>query len=189
MRKLTFLTILTIICICSFASYQFKPLSNKGIYLTVEDFLSHHLSYENSDKIILNTFFAGSTIKVVIKGESKTIAKNNIYGYHSNNNEDFRFYKNELYQIINSVPFFVYKHYASATVEAGKGNVKKESYFYSVKGTDGLLPLTVANLKKSFADNATFLDLLDQVKNDDELVSYDTYRNQLKIAYLYQKSL
>lgn len=190
MKKIIILSAIIFVAFSSaFAKVQSKPTSAPGLYLTIKDFLNHHLSYNNGDKIILNEFLASSKIKVITSGESKTLAKKQVFGFHNSSNEDYRFYKNELYQIITTEPWFVYKHYASTSVQGGKGNVKKEFYYFSVKGTDELIPLTVENLKKSFPDNLKFHDLLDLIKNDADLVSYDSYRNELKVEYLYQKSL
>ncbi|MDE3144192.1 MAG: hypothetical protein KGL19_08565 [Bacteroidota bacterium] len=190
MKKINIITaIILLVVSAAFAEVQNKPTSAQGLYLTIEDFLNHHLSYSNGNKIILNEFLASAKIKVITTGESKTLAKKQVFGYHNSNNEDYRFYKNELYQIITTQPWFVYKHYASTSVQGGKGNIKKEFYYFSIAGTDELIPLTVENLKKSFPDNLKFHDLLDLIKNDDDLVSYDSYRNELKVEYLYQKSL
>lgn len=192
MKKINILiTILFTVINVVFANSQNKAIviNGRGLYLTLDDFLNHRLSYISSDKIVLNQFTAASNIKVLINGETKKFSKKQVFGYHNINNEDFRFYKNELYQIVISEPWFVYKHYASSTVEGGKGNIKKESYYFSVKGNDELIPLTVENLKKSFPNNLKFHNLLDQVRSDADLLSYDRYRNELKIAYLYKQSL
>ncbi len=183
-----FSAILLFVICCSFTEIQTKPPTGRGLYLSLDDFKNHHLSYETSDKIILNEFFASSSIKVIENGATKTLSKKQVFGYRDISNEDYRFYKNELYNIILAEPFFVYKHEASTTADANKGNVRKTFYYFSLKGTDELIPLTVDNLKKSFPDNLKFHDLLDGIRNQSELVSYDTYRKELKLAYLYQKS-
>jgi len=184
-----FSAILLLVISCSFTEIQTKPATGKGLYLSMDDFKNHRLSYETSDKIILNEFFASSSIKVIVNGETKTLSKKQVFGYRDTNNEDYRFYKNELYHIILSEPFFVYKHDATTTADANKGNLRKTYYYFSVNGSDELVPLTIANLKKSFPDNLKFHDLLDGIRNEADLISYDDYRKELKVAYLYKKSL
>jgi len=190
MKKINLLSTTLFFIFCSaFTEIQTKPATGKGLYLTIDDFKNHHLSYETNDKIILNELFATSYLKVVVNGETKTFSKKQVFGYRDSNNEDYRFFKNELYNIILSEPFFVYKHDATTTADANKGNVRKTFYYFSLNGSDELIPLTIANLKKSFPENLKFHDLLDGIRNESDLVSYDDYRKELKVAYLYKKSL
>jgi len=190
MKKTTlFATLLFITAVSVSAGNQNTSIGTHGIYLTVQDFLHHHLSYANGEKIVLNQFTDGPNIKVIEKGEKKIIPKKEVFGYHDNSDKDYRFYHNELFEIVTAEPWFIYKHYASATAEGKKGFIKKEFYYFSIKGTDELIPLTVENLKKAFPENLKFHDLLDQVRNDDDLTRYDSYRKELMIGYLYTKSL
>jgi len=165
------------------------PAAGRGLYTSLTNFMNHKISYETSTRIILNEFTASKYVKVVDNGNTVKLAKKDLFGFRDNNNTDYRFYKNELYQILDVTYFFIYTHYASSTVEKGKGNEKKETLYFSVKGTDELLPLTVENLKKAFPDNIKFHDLLDNVRNDADLVKYDAYTKDIKVNYLYKKSL
>ncbi len=179
---------LFIIFMSSFAGKKDSSETKSGIYLTENDYKIHHVSYSVADKIQLNKFFAGDHIKININGESKIITKKDIYGYHSSDNTDFRFYKNELYQIVSSDQIFIYKNYGSTTVEGGKGNIKKEFYFFSKKGEDPLSPLTIPNLRKTYSSNLKIQELLDEVKSDEELTFYVGYMQQLKVEYIIKKS-
>lgn len=182
------LLFLFIIFMSSFVEKKDSSENKSGIYLTEKDYLTHHVSYSEADKIQLNKFFASNHIKISINGESKIIAKKDIYGYHSSDNSDFRFYKNELYQIVSSDQIFIYKNDGSTTVEGGKGNVKKDLYFFSKKGDDLLIPLTISNFKKAYSDNLKIQELLDELKSDEELTYYVGYRQQLKAEYIFKKS-
>jgi len=173
-----------------FANLQSAPpATGRGIYTSLNDFMNHKISYETSTRIILNEFTASKYVKVLDNGNTVKLAKKDLFGFRDNNNMDYRFYKNELYQILDATYFFIYTHYASSTVVKGKGNEKKETLYFSVKGTDNLQPLTVENLKKAFPDNLKFHDLLDNVRNDADLVKYDAYTKDIKVNYLYKKSL
>ena len=176
------------ILMSSFSGKQDSSETKSGIYLTENDYKIHHVSYSDADKIQLNNFFAGNDIKINLNGETKKIAKKDIYGYHSSDNTDYRFYKNELYQIVVSDQIFIYKNFGSNTVERGKGNVKKEFYFFSAKGEDQLIPLKISNLRKTYSSNLKFQGLLDEVKSDEELTYYVGYMQQLKVEYIFKKS-
>jgi hypothetical protein len=176
------------ILMSSFSGKQDTSENKSGIYLSEKDFLNHHLSYSDADKIQLNKFFAGDDIKIFLNGETKKIAKKDIYGYHGSDNNDYRFYKNEFYQIVSSNQIFIYKNYGSTNVVGGKGNVKKEFYFFSAKGEDPLTPLTISNLRKTYSSNLKFQGLLDEVKSDEELTYYVGYMQQLKVEYIFKKS-
>jgi hypothetical protein len=178
---------LFIILLSSFAGKDSSE-SKSGIYLTENDYINHRISYAGADKIMLNKFTAGDNVKIIINGESKKIAKKDIYGFHSSDNNDFRFYKNELYQIVESEKLFVYKNYATTSLQGGKGSIKQEFFYYSLKGNEPLIPLTISNLRKSFSNNIKFQELLDTVKSDEELTYYVTYMQQLKVEYLFKKS-
>jgi len=173
-----------------FANLQSTPpAAGRGLYTSLNDFMNHKISFETSTRIILNEFTASKYVKVVDNGNTVKLAKKDLFGFRDNNNMDYRFYKNELYQILDATYFFIYTHYASSTVEKGKGNEKKETLYFSVKGTDELQPLTIENLKKAFPDNLKFHDLLDNVRNDADLIKYDAYTKDIKVNYLYKKSL
>jgi hypothetical protein len=172
----------------SFTGKKDSSEYKSGIYLSVKDFNNHQLSFSDADKISLNKLFAGNNVKIIINGESKKIAKKDIYGYHSSDNIDFRFYKNELYQIIESNKLFIYKNYSNTSVQGGKGNLHKETFYFSIKGDEPLIHLTISNLRKTFSNNIKFQELLDTVKSDEELTYYVTYMQQLKVEYLFNKS-
>lgn len=189
MKKINpFVLFLFIILMSSFDGKKDTSENKSGIYLTENDYINHRLSYSDAGKILFEDFFASANIKIVINGVSKKIAKKDIYGYHSSDNKDFRFYKKELYQIVESEQLFIYKSYGSTSLEGGKGNIKKELYFFSQKGDDPLIPLTVSNLRKAFSSNIKLQELLDAVKSDEELTYYVGYMQQLKVEYIFKKS-
>ena len=188
MKKINPIVVFLFIILMSSFAGKDSSESKSGIYLTENDYINHRISYAGADKIMLNKFTAGDNVKIIINGESKKIAKKDIYGFHSSDNNDFRFYKNELYQIVESEKLFVYKNYATTSLQGGKGSIKQEFFYYSLKGNEPLIPLTISNLRKSFSNNIKFQELLDTVKSDEELTYYVTYMQQLKVEYLFKKS-
>ena len=169
----------------AFSSAQTKP----GVYLTTEDFINHKISYTNSIKIRLNELFASAKIKIIDSGKTISLNKNQIFGYHDKRNINYRFFKNELYEIITSQPWLVYKHVKFSTLQNRKGAIQQVEYFYSKTVHSELQFLSKENLKKAFPDNETFHLLLESIKNEETLAYYDSGFKSLKVIYLYEKSL
>ena len=190
MKKIKILSFsIFVISIAVFANSQSFSKHKGGIYLTYQDYINHHISYNNSDKIILNQLLASSNIKIVENSKIVELKKNEIFGYCDKNNQDFRFYNNELYKIVINDYLFIYSFYSSSNEEKGKGWIKKQTYYFSITGNSELVPLTVANLKKAFPNNLKFHDLLDDVKSDEDLCHTDEYTHDIKVNYLLKKSL
>ncbi|WP_026768544.1 hypothetical protein [Asinibacterium sp. OR53] len=164
-------------------------IAKKGIYLSLEDFIGRHVSYEGSKKIILNRFSGASNIRIIENDQVVKLEKDKVFGYTDGNGQDFRFFHNEGYQIFDHEGLFIYKAYASSSVEKGKGWVKKSSYYFSAGGNGTIYPLTIENLKKAFPENLKFHDLLDGLRSEADLTAYDEYRKMVKVNYLYKMSV
>lgn len=188
MKKIKTLSIVILI-VSNFVFANSQSL-NKGLYLTYQDFIGHHLSYNDCSKIILNRFAASTNIKVVTKdGKVIRLKKSSVFGYADSKGQSFRFYNNELYKIIDNSNLMVYSFYSSSNEEKGKGSIKKEVYFFSLNSSSELIPLTVSNIKKKFPSNLRLHDLLSEVKSNEELASYREYAHCLYVNYLLQKSI
>ena len=170
------------------AASQSAP-GKKGVYLSLEDFIGHHVSYEGSKKIILNRFSGASNIRIIENDQAIKLEKDKLFGYRDSDGQDFRFFHNEGYKIIDHAGLFIYTAYASSSVEKGKGWVKKDSYYFSAGGNGTIYPLTIENLKKAFPENLKFHDLLDGLKSEADLAGYDEYRKMVKVNYLYKMSV
>jgi hypothetical protein len=186
MKQFKIFIVLLFICINTFTlTAQIKS----GLYLTAQDYINHNLSYTNSNKIQLNELFASAKIKIIDNGKTISLNKTQIFGYHDKGNNDYRFYKNELYQIIAYQPWLVYKGTKLNSLQNGKGGERKVEYFFSKTQSSELQILSTENLKKTFPDNLKFHLLLETIKKDNELVYYDSELKRLKVIYLYEQSL
>ncbi|HTD41680.1 MAG TPA: hypothetical protein VK671_13720 [Mucilaginibacter sp.] len=161
-----------------------------GLYLTAEDFSNHKLSYEsdgsNGNKILLHAIFGGYKVVVVQNGKKHFFSKNEIYGYRLND-QDYRYFNNSAYRIIDTKGFYIYGY--CKLIPAGKGLKQSESFYFSSKTDDDIKPLTMDNLQAAFSKNTRFLYTIQGFfKTDNELTSYDTSLKEYKLKYLYAQT-
>ena len=165
-----------------------------GLYSSFADFTSGRLTYQvdcssNKDKLKLNALFGASKGYVRVNGEKHSFSKNQVYGYRNCKNEDYRFYNNTAYQVLDTAGFFLYYNYGPEQPVAGKALVKTDKYYFSVKGDDALQPLTIANLDKAFPGNHRFHNtLVAEFKSAKELADYDSFLKTYRIKYLFSQS-
>ncbi len=165
-----------------------------GLYVTYEDFVNQKLTYpvscsNSSDKIKLNDLFGSKMVYVTVNGEKHGFERTKVYGYRSCDNKNYRFYDKEIYQIINTVGFFMYYQFKTESVAKGS-LVKKDAYFFSAEANGQILNLNKANLNRTFAHNENFCYKVDEDFNSEkDLVTYDPYLKGYKIQYLYTESL
>ncbi|MGZ3750338.1 MAG: hypothetical protein ACXVAU_03620 [Mucilaginibacter sp.] len=162
-----------------------------GLYLTAEDYLNHKVTYEsdgsNGTKIQLHEVFGGYSVVVTQNGKRQVISKSTIFGYR-NNGQDYRFFNNSAYRIIDTQGFYIYGY--SKLVPAGKGSKQAEFFYFSSKPNGEIKPLTMDNLQASFSKDTRFLYAVEgYFKNDNELTSYDTSLKEYKLKYLYAQTL
>jgi hypothetical protein len=173
---------------------EILPAQSGGVYATYDDFLHHKLLYEincNSAKgrLRLNEFFNSPKAYIRINGEKYVFKKNDVYGYLNCRNESYRFFKNEGYRIIDTAGFFLYYQYKTEQAVKGKGAVKTDICYFSTKGDNTILPLTIDNLKKSFPDNHRFHYAIEVMfKSDKDLLAYDNNLKMYKLKYIYHQS-
>jgi hypothetical protein len=146
---------------------QTRTISKGRVYSNFDDFIQNKLTYQSK--------------------HSFSSTKNLAYGYQNTKNENYRFYDNSSYKIVDTASFFIYYQYKEVT--KGKGLVKTDEYYFSVKGDDAIIPLTISNLKKSFPEDNKFHYALDEFfKSDNDLLAYDNILNMYKLKYIYRSS-
>jgi hypothetical protein len=161
--------------------------TKKGIYLNEQDYKNHKLSYilNSHDKLQLNEFLNGKNVCLVHQGNKVKLAKNDIFGYHLQG-QDFRFYHNGSYRIIDTAGFLLYGHLK--LVQQGKGPKPVEEFYFSANTSQPILDLTIPNLSNSFPRQVGFrYSLQGNFSVDADLMSYDKISNLYKIKYLYFK--
>jgi hypothetical protein len=187
--------LLSAVIFINMAFAQKENLQKAGLYLTSSDFVNQKLTYaidciNSEDKIKINELFGASHGYIVYRGEKHSFDRNQIFGYRSCNHKNYRFFKNEIYQILDTLDFYIYYQYKMEEVTKGKGLVKTDEYFFSRNGKDEIKPLNSDNLKMAFPANARFHYALDaDFRSDKDLIAYDSFQKIYKIKYLYNESL
>ena len=168
MKKISlWLVLVIIISFTKQALCQTITTNKGGVYSNFNDFTQNKLTYGSK--------------------HSFSSTKNLAYGYRNTKNENYRFYDNSCYKIVDTASFFIYYQYTEVT--KGKGLVKTDEYYFSVKGNGAIIPLTISNLKKSFPEDNKFHYALDALfKSDDDLLAYDNILNMYKLKYIYRSS-
>ena len=157
----------TMLITFSFIQKAVCQTNKSGVYLSLNDFTQNKLTYKSKH----------------------SYSKDDVYGYANAKNEKYRFYDKSSYKIVDTLSFFTYYQYKMEPGINGKGLVKTDEYYFSVKGDGPLLPLTINNLKKAFPENNKFHYALDALfKSDNELLAYDGYLKMYKLKYIYRSS-
>jgi hypothetical protein len=164
---------------------QSSTKSIAGIYMTEQDYKLNKLSYVlgENDKLKLNEFLNGKNISLNYHGKKITLAKNEIFGYRMHN-QDFRFFQNESYTIIDTAGFTIYGR--EKLTQSVKGSKQEQAYFFSVNLIQPVLKLTIANLSDNFPARTGFrYDVQNNFKRDTDLMAYDKFSGLYIIKYLF----
>lgn len=184
--KLQILSLLMIVFVqASFASAKI------GLYLTADDYRNHKVSFEtggsNGTRIQLHAVFGGFQVIVVQNGKKHVFNKSEIFGYRQDG-QDYRYFKNSAYRIIDTQGFFIYGY--CKLIQQGK-NLKDSEFFYFSSGTDDeIRPLTMDNLQTVFSKDTKFLYTIQGFfRTDNELTAYDANLKAYKLKYLYAQTV
>jgi len=189
MKTIKLLT--TVLLMIVFVQTTLAKAQKTGLYLTAEDFLNHKISYEsdgsNGTRIQLRGAFESSRVVVIQNGKKQPFSKNEIFGYRKGD-QDYRYFNNSAYRIIDTQGFFIYGYIK--LVPAGKGSKQAEFFYFSSKPDGEIKPLTMDNLQTSFSKDTRFLYAVEgYFRTDNELTSYDTNLKEYKLKYLYAQTL
>jgi hypothetical protein len=186
-------TIKLMIAICIMASFFQKTMAGTqttGLYLTSDDFINHKLSYKtngsNGSKIKLNGFFESGKVVVTYNGKEQIFSKNEIFGYRSNG-QDYRFFNNTAYKILDTKDFYIYS--SPKLIQEGKGPKQVETYYYSSTSSSMVEPLSIKNLENTYAENPKFKYMVEaSFSSDNALVQYDAAIKEYKVKYIFEQS-
>ena len=159
-----------------------------GLYLTLQDYMNHKLSYATvgNDKLKVSGLLGSNTVVLTHDGKKQIFVKSDIFGY-SKDGLDFRFFKNAEYRIVSSQGILIYTR--TTLVQQGKGPKPIEQYYFSSGLSDPIQPLNIANIKGVYAKHPKFTYAVESLfKNDGDLGAYDSYNKQYKIAWLYSQN-
>lgn len=133
------------------------------------------------ESIRLNEIFNKKEVFVWKKNLKSKILKDSLYGYRSNDNFNFRFFKNNIYKIIDTSSLIVIYHMNLSTlINKGKSNITR--YFYSLGFDGNLKKLSIENLLTDLSFNQEICrNLKTNFQYNTELMEYDLCSKNFKI--------
>ncbi|QEC78730.1 hypothetical protein [Mucilaginibacter ginsenosidivorax] len=165
--------------------YAYDKTNNTGVYLTEQDYKAGKLSYilSNGDSMHLNDFLGGNHISIRYQGKKIKLSKKQVFGYRQDN-QDFRFYQNQAYRVLDTAGFLLYTR--DGLEQQGKGPKAVAKYFYSVNTQEPVLNLTLQNVIQSFpADSDFCYSVQNNFHQDADLMIFDRVNRQYEIKHLY----
>ena len=160
-----------------------------GLYLTAEDYVHHKLSFTSngSDKndIRLNEVLQSEKVVVIHNGKKQTFLKSRLFGY-SRDNQDYRYFNNIAYRIIDTRDFLIYS--APRLKQQVKWSKPENEYYFSGTDTAAIVPLSIKNLEAAYVSNTKFRYMIESgFATDISLIAYDTVLKEYKVKYLYEQ--
>jgi len=170
------------LCVILLSNMNLQAQSNKvsGIFSSANDFksgaFSKQISCNSGSKIKVDAFLNSSDIIIKENGVTTKIKKTTIYGYQNCSKENFRFYNNSAYKIIDTGSVYLYKEYHYENPGNGKGGmVKVEKIHYSVTPDAEMQPFTKESILKNFPNNSKLrVWLLNSSSRVEDLLQKDT---------------
>jgi len=164
-----------------------------GIYKTANDYVNHKLSYSyecgsKAGSIKVNDFFSSPTVVVKADGKKYSLLKSEIFGYQDCNNKNYRFYNGKVYEILDTLGFYIYTTLVSEQTQKASFPVKK--YFFSAKASTAPQALSLQQLEDVFAANTKFrYSVAAQFTSNNKLLECDSFLHCYKLKYLFVESL
>ena len=163
----------------------------QGIYRNASDFKQRYYWIKSNTnekfKVYPHKHFHTNEIKVVCGDSIFNIAKSDIYGYTDKEGNQYRFFKNQQFKIINPTENVLL--YSKQILAGPKGNIPTLIYFFSRDADSPIIELTLFNVKNTFRDNPQLIEKFDlHFKNDLDLIQYDAYYKAYKINQLINTS-
>lgn len=164
--------------------------TESGIYVSAEEYLAGKLEQvvdtrTGSHVIDRHTFLNKGYIDVEHDGKRVRYNKSSIFGFRDVQGHDVRVVGRGEYTIVDAGPIFIY---TSERVVPEAKRVKTETeYFFSRAAASPVLPLSLANLKRTIPDDHQFHHLLDlNFANGESLTAYDSAAKAFKINTLFR---
>lgn len=160
-----------------------------GIYLSANDFIQNKLSYKtlkNKQCLLVHELVYKNFISIKTHKQKIKLSKDSVFGFQDKYGQLYRFYKKSTYAIINPIDSIVF--YSQTKLGGFKHN-QPETYYYFSKHVDApITELSIDNIKREFKNYTLFYDVITLFFKDNEsLLTYDTFKQQYLINYLYNK--
>lgn len=164
-----------------------------GVYLNHKDFDANKTTYtrekKNKCKIKLHHDIYKPYIEIKRKDTSLALLKDSIFGYKNLEGVSFRFFKKQIYQVLNQGErILLYK------IEIKTGSIKEQKiithYYFSDGSNNEIFELTIPNIELCFKENLVFTEFLEvHFKTEAELLEYDDKHKVYKLNRLLELSL
>ncbi len=194
MKTFSFTYILAIVVSLSFttnAQDNRNSLKNQsGVYKSFSDFQAMKLDLsvdvtKEKHKIRVHDFINKSEIDVIHNDKKYTFNKKDIYGIRDVKGDDYRFFNDLEYQIVQVDTIYIYTKSKDINSSNGKNRQTKHvtEYFFSKTGDSEIYALTAENIKNAFPDDHKMHDGLDMMfKSETDLTQYDQFHKTFKIV-------
>jgi hypothetical protein len=153
-----------------------------GIYLSASDYRNYKLSPSIAHvKIHAHHLFHPNRIRVDVNHQTYFYLKDSVFGYRIHM-QDFRFFKGEEYEVLETGTIIIYRRYQPAY--SPKGYKMESAYFFSESPESALLPLSVINIKRVFPEHFRLHHYLDITFYNKTISTYDDIHHMFCINYL-----
>jgi hypothetical protein len=166
-----------------------------GVFKSFSDYAIGKMEYgidcaTEKHKIRLNDFLGKDFITVVHDGKPYNLKKAETWGFQLCDEKIVRFQGEEHFPLIDKGILWIYSKQTIEPSRGGKGNSQRggvrtvTTYYFSRRGDNVILELTLNNLKATFPDNHPLHDAIDaKFKSDVSLGGYDKFHKQYKINH------
>ncbi|RFM27457.1 hypothetical protein [Deminuibacter soli] len=183
MKLIQGITVLAAVCFMLPAA---NAKDNTGLYMSAGDFETQALKYTDNYVIRTSPLFSPYKIKVLKAGDVTVLFKDDVYGYRDSKKQDYRFFNEAEYKIINTKGLYLYSR--RTTTVKGKIRETHTQYYFSENASAPLKTLSIYHLKQAYPNNAALHDALDaQFRYDQDLAQYDNYQKHYKLVGLMER--
>ena len=153
-----------------------------GLYLTLQDYQDHKLSYVSKNmgkgKTKVDILFGANKVLVIQDEKTKVFPKNEVFGYRIDK-QDYRFFNNTEYCILANKHFFIYSCFK--VIQQDKVPKKTEQYYFSSNPAGPIQRLTIDNLESVYGKNKKFITTMDRwFKNNNQVETRHFFNRQYK---------
>lgn len=160
-----------------------------GVFKTFTNYTAGKMEYgidcaTEKHKIKLNEFLGKDFITVVHDGKSYKLKKAETWGYQLCDEKLVRFQENDHYDVTDKGVLWIYTKQSVQAASPRSGVKTVTTYYFSKGGDNGILELTLLNLKATFPDNHMLHDAIDGLfKTNTSLIEYDQFHKLYKINH------
>ncbi|SEW35350.1 hypothetical protein [Chitinophaga arvensicola] len=176
-----FLTTFLVIGMLFPAMTGFGRQQTDGLYLSLSDYLGHHLYGSGSIKLHTRKAY----LSVQSDAATQHVSRDSVFAVALTAGKTFRLIGHDYYEILNrNAQLLLYKR---KVMSSGKAFPADTFRYYFSAGDGPVHELTSWNLKQAFPERASWADKLDtNFHQESDLIAYDSYHHMYKLEWLLQ---